>query len=65
MIRSVIRCPNDMVIVFDEYEEQIPEYQGQYQEVKERILRDAPAEAMFGHWPDYETDVITVSREDW
>jgi len=65
MIRSVIRCPNDMVIVFDENEEQIPEYQGQYHEVKERILRDAPPEAVFGHWFDYESDIRTVSMEEW
>jgi len=65
MIKSVIRCPNDMVMVFDENEEQIPEYQGQYQEVKERILKDAPPEAVFGHWFDYETDIRTVSREEW
>jgi len=65
MIKSVIRCPNDMVVVFDEDDEQIPEYQGRYEEVKERILRAAPPEAVFGHWFDYETDIKTVSREEW
>jgi hypothetical protein len=54
-----------MVIVFDENDEQIPEYQGQYEEVKKRILRDAPPAAVFGHWSDYETDIKTVSREEW
>ena len=34
MIKSIIRCPNDMVMVFDEEGEQIPEYQGQYEEIK-------------------------------
>ena len=28
MIKSVIKTPNNMVIVFDENGEQIPEYQG-------------------------------------
>ena len=65
MIKSVIRCPNNMVLIFDEDDEQIPEYQGRYEEVKERILRDAPSEAVFGHWFDYETDIRTVSREEW
>ncbi len=45
MIKSVIRCLNDMVLVFDEKDEQIPEYQGKYQEVKGRLLKDAPPDA--------------------
>ncbi len=65
MIKSVIRCPNDMVIVFDEDEEQIPQYQGRYGEVKRRILEDAPPGAVFGHWFDFETDIRTVPREEW
>ena len=65
MIKSLIRFQNDMVLVFNEDGEQIPEYQGQYHEVKEGILKDAPPEAVFGHWFDYETDITTVSREEW
>ena len=65
MIKSVIRCPNNMVIVFDEEQEQIPEYQGQYQEVRERILKDAPPEAVFGYWFDCDADIKTVSRGEW
>lgn len=65
MIKSVIRCPNDMVVVFDEDEEQVPEYQGRYEEVKEHILKDAPPEAVFGHWFDFETEIRTVSRGEW
>lgn len=65
MIKSAIKCPNQMVIVFDEEGEQIPEYQGQYQEVRETILKDAPPEAIFGHWLDYEADIKTVPREEW
>lgn len=65
MIKSVVRCPNNMVIVFDEEEEQIPEYQGQYEEIREKILKDAPPEAVFGVWYEYETDIKTISREEW
>jgi hypothetical protein len=65
MIKSVVRCPNNMVVVFDEDDEQVPEYQGKYQAVKELILRDAPPNTLFGLWFDYETDVRTVSREEW
>lgn len=65
MIKSVIKTPNNMVMVFDENEEQIPEYQGHYEGVKESILKDAPPGTIFGRWVDYETDIKTVSREEW
>ena len=65
MIKSVIRCPNNMVVVFDEDDEQVPEYQGKYEEVRERVLRDAPPDTLFGLWFDYETDIRTVLREEW
>jgi hypothetical protein len=65
MIKSVIRCPNDMVLVFNDDEEQIPEYQGWYQQVRGLILRDAPPEAIFGYWFNYESDITTLPREEW
>ena len=65
MIKSIIRCPNNMVMVFDEDEEQIPEYQGHYETVKESILKNAPPEAIFGIWIDYAADIRTVPREQW
>lgn len=65
MIKSVIRCPNDMVLVFDDDEEQVPEYQGWYQQVRELILRDAPSDTIFGYWFNYETDIATLPREEW
>ncbi len=65
MIKSVIRCPNDMVLVFDDDEEQIPKYQGWYQQVRGLILRDAPPEAIFGCWFNYESDIATLPREEW
>ena len=65
MIKSVIRCPNDMVLVFDDDEEQIPEYQGWYQQVREFILKDAPPDTVFGYWFNYESDITTLPREEW
>ncbi|MDH5696202.1 MAG: hypothetical protein OEZ00_06335 [Dehalococcoidia bacterium] len=65
MIKSVIRLPNDMVLVFDEHEQQILEYQGRYDEVKKHILKDAPPEAVFARWFNFESDIKTVSREEW
>lgn len=49
MIRSVLKSPNGIVLVFDENAEQIPEYQGQYEDVRNKILRDAPPDAAFGY----------------
>ena len=65
MIKTVIRCSNNMVMVFDKTGEQIPEYQGQYEEVKEKILRDAPPNVVFGYFPDYVYELELVPREDW
>ena len=65
MIKTAIRSQNNMVMVFDEDGEQIPEYQGQYEEVKESILKDAPPNAVFGYFPDYETELEIVPREEW
>ena len=62
MIKSVIKTEQKMVIVFDEHGEQMPKYQGQYDEVKLKILRDAPPGAVF-------TKIVTtlqpVAREEW
>lgn len=65
MIKAVIRLQNDVVMVFNAEGEQVPEYQGQYEEVKESILRDAPPEAIFARWFNYDTEQETVSREEW
>ncbi|MBA7678161.1 hypothetical protein ES703_86433 [subsurface metagenome] len=65
MIKTVIRCQNDMVMVFDEMGGQISEYQGQYEEIKGKILKDAPLNAVFGCFPDYEIELEIVPREEW
>lgn len=65
MIKTVFKFKNGMVMVFDKKGEQIPEYQDQYEEVKEKILNDAPPDAAFSHgfWDDFELKV--VPREEW
>ena len=65
MIKTAITCVNGMTLVFDKRGRQIPTYQGQYQEVKERILKDAPSDAIFGYFPDYESELRVVPREEW
>ena len=49
MTKTVIRLKDDMVMVFDNRGEQMMAYQGQYESVKEKILKDAPLEAVFLH----------------
>ena len=65
MIKTAIRFQNNMVVVFDGRGEQIPGYQGQYEEVKEGILKDALKDAVFGYWPDYEAGFEVVSIGEW
>ena len=65
MIKIVIRFKNNMVVVVDEEGEQIPKYQGQYEEVKQSILKDAPPDAVFAHgFTDYG-ELLKVPREEW
>jgi len=64
MIRNVIRLQN-RVMVFDVEGEQMPEYQGQYEDVKGGILRDALPDTMFTRWFNYDSEPATVSREEW
>lgn len=65
MIKTVIRLRNDLVVVFDDEGEQMPEYQGRYEVVKGSILRDAPLDAAFTRWFDYEAAPEIVCREVW
>ena len=65
MIKTVIRAANNMVIVFDENGRQLSEYQGQYEEVKQRILDDTGDEAALVHWFGVSPESNTVSKVDW
>lgn len=64
MIQDVIKFPNGIVIVFDEKGEQIPEYQGRYDQVRDMILRDAPPTAKFIH-AVFNLSGNGVPREEW
>ncbi len=65
MIKTVIKVQNGGVLVFDAGGEQIPEYQGQYEDVKGAILKDATLETVFLHWFDYADKPVAVSRAGW
>ena len=65
MIKTAIKCPNGMVMVFNKKGEQVSEYQGQYQEVKESILKDAPSDATFVYIFNYESELRIVPKEEW
>ena len=65
MIKTVIRIKNNMVMVFDETGEQMPEYQGYYDQVKERILANAPGGSVFNHWFGGSPEAEVVASEAW
>ena len=65
MIKSIIRLQNNMVMVFDESGEEIPEYQGDYYRVKKKILTDAPTDSVFKHWTGFAQKPYKVKREKW
>ena len=65
MIKTVMRFRNNMVMVFDKWGEQIPEYQGQYEKVKESILTDALPDTIFALGFTDAGELRKVSREEW
>jgi len=65
MIKTIMRLKNDLIMVFDDEGEQVPEYQGRYEDVKGNILRDAPAGTVFTHWFGYATEPEAVYKEAW
>ena len=65
MIKIAIRFENDMVVVFDKRGEQIPQYQGQYESVKDNVLRDAVPNTIFAHGLTDSSELQKISRETW
>ena len=65
MIKSAIKFQNNMVMVFDKEGEQISKYQGQYEDVKRSILRDAQSGAVFAHGFSDAGELRKVPREKW
>jgi len=65
MIKTAIRFRSNMVMVFDRRGEQIPEYQGQYEDVKESILEDALPDTIFTLGFTDAGELLKVPREEW
>jgi len=65
MIKTAIKFRNNMVMVFDKWGEQIPEYQGQYEKVKQGILADALADTIFALGFTDAGELREVPREKW
>ena len=65
MIKTVIRTSNNMVMVFNDEGEQMPEYQGRYEDVRDKILKDAPAGNVFNHWFSHSLEPAKVLAEKW
>lgn len=64
MIDQVIRFSNEIVMVFDEKGEQIPEFQGRYEEVRAGILAHAPKSAKFFHGI-WNISANALPRKEW
>ncbi len=65
MIKTIIRAENDEVMVFDENGDQMPEYQGYYATVKDKILADASETSVFSHWYGLSLEPEIVPGEVW
>jgi len=65
MIKTAIRFRNNMVMVFDKRGEQIPRYQGQYEKVKESILKGTLPDTVFALGFTDAGELREVSREEW
>jgi len=65
MIKTVIRLQNNMVMVFDESGEEMPEYQGYYHSVKDKIFADASNTSGFKHWFGYAQKPYKVEMKCW
>ena len=64
MIDHVIKFSNAVVMVFDKNGHQMPEYQGRYEEVRDKILADAPESARFFR-ATWMVSGKEIPREEW
>ncbi|MBN2240269.1 MAG: hypothetical protein JW712_10885 [Dehalococcoidales bacterium] len=65
MIKTVIRCPDDTVMAFDEKGDMLPLYLGQYQTVKMQILKDSNPGTVYSHYFDNESVLVQTTLEAW
>lgn len=49
-ITNVYHFTNGMVMVFDQHGQQMPEFQGKYEEVIEKIRENFTGEILYGSW---------------
>lgn len=64
MIKEAILFDNEMVMVFHENGEQIPEYQGRHSKVVTKIIQNSTDKTIFkfAKWGKYS---VEVSKEQW
>ena len=65
MIKMVIRCPDNTVMVFDEDGHILPVYQGQYDMVKNSIVRNTGSDTVFSYYFDIESALVYTPKEAW
>jgi hypothetical protein len=65
MLKTIIRLRNNMVMVFDESGEEIPEYQGYYHVVKEKIYANAGGGTVFNNWFGLDIKPEKVKMKGW
>lgn len=65
MIKTVIRAANNMVFAFDEQGNQMPEYQGRYEDVKRKIEAETGTESAFIQWFSVSPEPDIVSKVNW
>lgn len=64
-MKTIIRTDSDMVLVFDELGEQVPEYQGLYSDVRDKVLGNVSESSEFYHWFGASRRPERVPAERW
>lgn len=64
MITRVLKTQFSTVVVFDGRGRKLSEYQGNYKDVKEKVLTAAPAETEFFE-ENTDGKILPIPREDW
>jgi hypothetical protein len=65
MIKTVIRCPDNTVMAFDENGNILPLYLGHYMQIKKTIMEDTSSDTVFSHYFDDRSELIFTPREAW
>jgi len=65
IITNVVHFANGMVMVFDEEGKQMSEYQGRYEDVREKILKDSHAGTMFAKAKNLKEGFVDMDKADF